>query len=314
MWTSLIDMLVEQMESRKLMYQLAAMVCLGLAVTGEIPYTYYEYEIDTKPRAVKEGYVPAESVHGSMVRLHSIETNIRNGEDIDFIRLTVTKGDIISVNTSFLVIGTDAFMVDDDNFLVVNNTEDVEASTEFIFNIILVRENDHRILSNPLPLAVHRDKRVEDKTEEEYSKGAAIFAGVLVLLIVFMALFIPLVIRAKRRIKQGKHPFKLGSHPSMTNLKDADEAGMPRIESLEPNWYQNTVFNYGDEVKKEKSEFTHDIKVIDDTLQLNKKPKDDTKPDQAKINTSVGNVKGILKNGLQQNKNTETVKTEESRL
>ncbi|XP_033763203.1 uncharacterized protein LOC117344539 isoform X2 [Pecten maximus] len=301
------------------MYLAVVILCLGLFVSGEIPYTNYEYEIDTKPPGIKEGYVLPDSVYGSIVRLHSIEDDIWKGEVKEYIRLTVTRGDTVGVNTSFHVIGTDAFMLDEDNFLVVNNSEDLAVSTEVIFNIVLVKEDGRRILSNALPLAVHRDKRVEDKNEEEYSPGAAIFAGVLVLFIVFMALFIPLVIRAKRRIQEGKHPFKLGSHPSMTNLKEEEVTGLPRLESREPNWYQNTVFDYGDEVRKEKSEFTHDIKAIDDkdkvdSFQLNKKSKEDKKSAQTEYKSGKGDVKGILKNGNQHKITTATIEREESKL
>ncbi|XP_060075486.1 uncharacterized protein LOC132555152 [Ylistrum balloti] len=290
-------------------------MCIHLFVSGEMLYTNYEYGIDTKPSDIKEGYVNPEAVHGSMVRLHSVDEHILKGVNSEFIRLTVTKGDIIGVNTSFFVIGTDAFMIDEDNFLVVNNSEDLEESTEVIFNVVLIRDRDHKIISNALPLAVHLDKRVEDKSKSDYSMGAAIFAGVLVLFIVFMALLIPFVIRAKRRLREGKHPFKLGSHPSMTNLKDKEVSEIPRMESREPNWYHNTVFNYEDEVQKEKYEFTHDIIAIDDkekvnSLQLNKILQKDPVKDESGNNS----VKGILKNGTEHIETKATVETVESKL
>ncbi|OWF46742.1 uncharacterized protein LOC110455261 [Mizuhopecten yessoensis] len=302
----------------KLLHLTVAIMCRCLFVSGNIPYTNYEYEIDTIPSDIKEGYVLPDAQHGSMVRLHSIENDIRKGVDTEYIRLDV-KGNIIGVNESFLVVGTDAFMIDDDNFLVVNNSEDIETSTEVIFNVFLVSESDHKILSNALPLAVHRDKRVEDKSVKEYSSGAAIFAGVLVLFIVFMALLIPLVIRAKRRLQEGKHPFKLGSHPSTANLNTDEVLGIPPKDSSEPNWYNNTVFNYEDEVRREKSEFTHDIIAIGDrdkvdSLQLNKKQLEEIKPTQTEEKSEENGVKGILKNGTNHIKTTATIETTESKL
>ena len=75
-----------------------------------------------------------------------------------------------------------------------------------------------------------------------------------------MALGIPLVVRAKRRYRQGKPLFKLGSHQSTEDLtKEKPNGFLKTVESREPDWYTNTVFNYEDEVVKEKSQFTKDI-------------------------------------------------------
>lgn len=64
------------------------------------------------------------------------------------------------------------------------------------------------IVSNPLPFIVYID---HGEDSGSYPTVPAVFAGVLVLCVVFLALFIPLVTRAKRRYKQGKPMFKVST-------------------------------------------------------------------------------------------------------
>lgn len=70
-------------------------------------------------------------------------------------------------------------------------------------------------MSTPLAFIVYIDQPGETNidsnpdSDTDYPAAPAIFAGVLVLFIVFLALFIPFVTRAKRRYKQGKPVFKV---------------------------------------------------------------------------------------------------------
>lgn len=65
---------------------------------------------------------------------------------------------------------------------------------------------DGEAISNPLPFIIYLE---EAEHSSSYPTMPAVFAGVLVLCVVFLALFIPLVTRAKRRYKQGKPMFKV---------------------------------------------------------------------------------------------------------
>jgi len=113
-----------------------------------------------------------------------------------------------------------------------------------------VQKQEGKIISNPIPFVIRLEKHLTESSESDYEPAAAIFAGTLVLVIVVFALLIPFVVRAKRRYKDGKPVFKPGSHPSSVDLQR---------QQSEPNWYGNTVFNYEEEVEKEKSEFTKDV-------------------------------------------------------
>jgi hypothetical protein len=62
-------------------------------------------------------------------------------------------------------------------------------------------------VSNPLPFVIYIDQ--PEESNSSYPAMPAVFAGVLVLCVVFLAILIPLVTRAKRRYKQGKPMFKV---------------------------------------------------------------------------------------------------------
>ena len=176
-----------------------------------------------------------------------------------------------------------------------------------LLQVIIVNSTDpSHILSNPIPFII----RLEDKPEESYSPTAAIFAGVLVLVIVFLALFIPFVVRAKRRMRAGKPVMKMGSHAgsevAMDRRVSADFLDLSR-KPTEPNLYgQNPNFDYKTEVRREKNKFTSSIKHMDDDHQEHPRATfsiGDTPNDHAKRSTKDDNssehakrpVKGILR-------------------
>lgn len=174
---------------------------------------------------------------------------------------------------------THAFYVDPVNYyLRVNDTS--HFGEEHKIQIFVVMENEEgEAVSNPLPFVIYIDQ--PEESNSSYPAMPAVFAGVLVLCVVFLAILIPLVTRAKRRYKQGKPMFKLGSHPSRADLEKAElenQSNMTRNAS-EPNWYGNNIFyNYEDEVAKERSDFTkglrqYSTKSEPPTLQLHKKKK-----------------------------------------
>ncbi|WAR14529.1 hypothetical protein MAR_004634 [Mya arenaria] len=120
-----------------------------------------------------------------------------------------------------------------------------------------------------------------DEKEFGYPAVPAVFAGVLVLIVVLLAFIIPLVTRAKRRHKQGKPLFKLGSHPSTVDLRGAESQASLRYNKSEPDWYGNNAYSYEEEVEQGKRDFTRGLRQISNppgsptteppTLQLNKK-------------------------------------------
>ncbi|XP_053379129.1 uncharacterized protein LOC123527151 [Mercenaria mercenaria] len=189
------------------------------------------------------------------------------------IRPTTTKP------PTFVVKETNAFLVDPvDYYIRVNDTAHIGEHTLIQFYVVL-EDDDGVAVSNPLPFIVHVDQPEESSS---YPAVPAVFAGVLVLCVIFLAVLIPLVTRAKRRYKQGKPMFKLGSHPSRADLEKAEldnQSNMTRNAS-EPNWYGNNIYyNYEDEVAKERSDFTRGLRQYSTkseppTLQLHKKKKE----------------------------------------
>lgn len=181
-----------------------------------------------------------------------------------------------------VVKGTNAFLVDPvDNYIRVNDTSSIGDHTFIQFYVVL-EDDEGVVLSNPLPFIVHIDQPSES---DSYPVVPAVFAGVLVLCVIFLAVFIPLVTRAKRRYKEGKPMFKLGSHPSRADLEKAAIGSQANLGNLarnpsEPNWYGNNIYyNYEDEVAKERLEFTRGLRQYSTkseppTLQLSKKKKE----------------------------------------
>lgn len=282
---------------------LTCAIVFGSAVSEET-HDVYDYEIDSEGHAM-EGYLfpDLESGDRILVNLEDGETLTENGNEVKYIRLKIRK----SRNTSgpapiFRVFDTEHFSVNKDNYIVVdtNNTAKLQEEKELKFYVVLT--NNHRqAVSNPLPFIVRIEKKTENPSD--YSLHSAIFAGVLVLIIVILALGIPFGIRAKRRMKRGKPVMKLGSHPgSSPDLKMIvsesveDIPGMRR-NPTEPNWYgENTILSYEQEVKTEKAAFTKEIKQLEKKISLgfSKEADDD---DDGLVKRSKEEQKGILKNG-----------------
>ncbi|KAJ8320859.1 hypothetical protein KUTeg_002446, partial [Tegillarca granosa] len=213
----------------------------------------YEYSIDSEGH-VFEGFVYEDVFKGSYIEVSKFEDEVikEGARRVSYLRLKITKG-----NKSM---------------------------------VVLLKVPEEKIVSNPIPFIVRMEISV--KPEEPYPAAAAIFAGVLILVIVVMALFIPFVVRIKRRYRSKQKSIK-----SSVSVQNGTGKGLTkRAESKEPNWFANTEFKYEEEVEKEKEEFTHDILDMSkgasnsvDTIQLSKKSKLDwINPHDSKT--------GILKN------------------
>lgn len=172
-----------------------------------------------------------------------------------------------------------------------------------LLQVVLINKQG-RAVSNPLPFIVRIEK--ETLTSSDYSLHSAVFAGVLVLIIVLLALGIPFVVRAKRRFRQGKPVMKLGSHPgSSPDLKTAgmvaysveDIPGMTR-QTSEPNWYgENKILSYEQEVKTEKVAFTRDIKQLERQISQRHSKTSAMNDDDGLVKYTKTQNRGILKNG-----------------
>lgn len=175
----------------------------------------------------------------------------------------------------------------------------------FSLQVVLTNRNGQAV-SNPLPFIVRIEKKTENTTD--YSLHSAIFAGVLVLIIVLFALGIPFVVRAKRRLRHGKPVMKLGSHPGsspdlkmMVTESVEDIPGMHRQQS-EPNWYgEKTILSYEQEVETEKAEFTKELKLLEKKISVGKDTTDGD--DDGLVKDTKPANKGILKNGASSNDN-----------
>ena len=137
---------------------------------------------------------------------------------------------------------------------------------------------DGDIVSNPVPFVVRAEKHSEEESYE-FNQTAAVFAGVLVCLIVIFALLIPFVVRAKRRSKHGKPIFKLGSHPSSLDKVMSQDKGsqanltIHMVENqtgkqlghrimTEGDFYDNRGYRLEEEVERERNELTKDLLAI----------------------------------------------------
>ncbi|XP_046559179.1 uncharacterized protein LOC124268197 [Haliotis rubra] len=107
----------------------------------------------------------------------------------------------------FDVLNTELIDVDDAYFLVVSNPDVMREKKEIQFYVVLVTSDTNQIVSNPLPFAV----RVDHPPDEGRPHGAAMFAGVLVLVIILIAFLIPITVCVKRRRKAGKPVCSCGS-------------------------------------------------------------------------------------------------------
>ncbi|XP_052819861.1 uncharacterized protein LOC128245678 isoform X2 [Mya arenaria] len=177
----------------------------------------------------------------------------------------------------FVVKETTAFTVDKEGYIIVDDSEILAEHSLIDFFVCLVND-DGVILSNPVAFIVHVER---PGGGSGYPAVPAVFAGVLVLIVVLLAFIIPLVTRAKRRHKQGKPLFKLGSHPSTVDLRGAESQASLRYNKSEPDWYGNNAYSYEEEVEQGKRDFTRGLRQISNppgsptteppTLQLNKK-------------------------------------------
>ena len=179
------------------------------------------------------------------------------------------------------------------------------------------------VVSDPVPFIVRAQKHTEDTTYD-YNQTAAIFAGVLICLIVVFALLIPFVVRAKRRHRQGKPIFKPGSYPSALSKTTANEKGSqtnlavhmvennsePRLKNrvmTEGDFYDNYGYRLEKEMEHGKHVLSNDLLAIashvneldeaENVIQLRKKHSSDDSDSGVSSDVKNDQTKGILRNG-----------------
>ncbi|XP_059144530.1 uncharacterized protein LOC131931723 isoform X2 [Physella acuta] len=132
----------------------------------------------------------------------------------------------------FVVIHTNAFYVNEDRYICVNDLQSLEDENRIHFDVILKDKlAETHYVSNQLPFVVE----IEYPVREAHPK-AALFAGVLVLIILAVSLLIPFVVRAKRRSKAGKPIFGCGS---------AEEGGDTESNGIIPDHGKQRVMSIG---------------------------------------------------------------------
>ncbi|XP_071144873.1 uncharacterized protein [Mytilus edulis] len=282
--------------------------------------TDYPFDLDNAGNAI-EGYVDSEIKEGSKVLVKPIEGHqfLEDGEVVKYLQVIVRSGNFTG-DEEYVAENTDAFRVDENGFIIVNNTDTFDHEQVYEFYVVMFRRDD--LVSDPVPFIVLAAKHKPDENYG-YNTTAAVFAGVLICLIVLFALLIPFVVRAKRRVKQGKPVWKFGSHPSALDREMAREKGsqsnlavhmvesqtstVPGLKNramTEGDFYDNYGYRLEQEVEREKNELSNDLMAIashveqlddaDNMLQLNKKHHSD---DSDSGLSSDGRGKGILKNG-----------------
>lgn len=290
---------------------------------------HYPFDLDSAGQAI-EGFVDSKVEDGSKVRVTEIEGKkfIENGMEVGYLQLVVRKGkNQLNGTEQYIAVDTEAFIVDKDGYIIVNTTETFDHNKAIEFYVVMFRDGD--IVSNPVPFVVRAEKHIVEENYE-YNETAAVFAGVLICLIVIFALLIPFVVRAKRRSKHGKPIFKLGSHPSALDKVMAQEKGSQAtltthmVENqtgnqfghrimTEGDFYDNRGFRLEEEVEREKNELTRDLLAIashvpeldeaTNVIKINKSDNSDsdsgmssdTRNDRSKRKTT-----SILKNGHDQ--------------
>ncbi|KAK7089624.1 uncharacterized protein [Littorina saxatilis] len=101
-----------------------------------------------------------------------------------------------------------AFAVNEDLDIVVENPGTFTEVDEIAFWVVAIRrvKGEHdRVVSNPLAFVIKIDH------EEPTRQGAAIYVGIVVIAVCFFALLIPLTVRTKRRMREGKPVCACGS-------------------------------------------------------------------------------------------------------
>ncbi|KAH9504436.1 hypothetical protein Btru_063603 [Bulinus truncatus] len=143
---------------------------------------------------------------------------------IEFVNGTLPYG------MEFVVIHTNAFYVNEDRYICVNDLSNLGGESRLHFDqvnqtirihlevILKDKLAETHYVSNQLPFVVE----VEYPVRESHPK-AALFAGVLVLIILAVSLLIPFVVRSKRRWKAGKPICACGSAEEGA---DTDSSGM----------------------------------------------------------------------------------------
>ncbi|ESO83603.1 hypothetical protein LOTGIDRAFT_236467 [Lottia gigantea] len=120
------------------------------------------------------------------------------------------------------IIHTTAFKVFPDFSLRLSeDLDELRKKTVIQFYVLLANVTSAEIVSNPLPFMVFVKQRPVSLEEH----GAAIYAGIIVLIIVAIALLVPFTVRAKRRRRAGKPICGFGSAKSPEDIQKEKLAG-----------------------------------------------------------------------------------------
>ncbi|BFZ23537.1 hypothetical protein BsWGS_26576 [Bradybaena similaris] len=144
-------------------------------------------------------------------RPHMFHPNNKDNDSVieEFINGSLPNG------MHFVVIHTNAFYVNDERYITVNDFSGLNGETRIHFDVILKDSlAEAKYVSNQLHFVVEIDY-----PRRQTNPNAVLFAGVLVLTIMSILLLIPFVVRTKRRCRAGKPIFRCGKADDASDIE-----------------------------------------------------------------------------------------------
>ncbi|KAL8564965.1 hypothetical protein ACOMHN_019867 [Nucella lapillus] len=114
-----------------------------------------------------------------------------------------------------------AFSLDENLHIVVGNPRGfrkVDGIEFWVVAIQQVKDRADRVVSNPLSFVIKIDH------SQPEGHGAPVYAGIVVVVVCVFALLIPLTVRTKRRLREGKPLFVIGSSSKKLEERKRKEA------------------------------------------------------------------------------------------
>ncbi|KAK7476803.1 hypothetical protein BaRGS_00031964 [Batillaria attramentaria] len=179
---------------------------------SEIPIDRDRHLIKGLHAIQSDGYLRLELYENLQYGDQKNKTSNHDGRQLGTrVRLPLTGSVKIDISSEHLA-GSDveqAFSIDDYLRVTVGEKHEIlQDNDEIEFWVVAVSNEtgDDVIVSNPLPFLI-----TIDHTEPE-EEGATVYVGIVFGAICFFVLLIPVTVRTKRRLSQGKPVFGCGSH------------------------------------------------------------------------------------------------------
>ncbi|PVD36690.1 hypothetical protein C0Q70_03676 [Pomacea canaliculata] len=115
------------------------------------------------------------------------------------------------------------FSISEEKYIVTDDDPIFKTADDVEFWVVAIRQipgNPDEIVSNPITFVVKIDHGKQE------GQGAALYAGVIVVVICIFALLIPFTVRAKRRLKQGKPVCACGSSSKSEEKRETSRGSL----------------------------------------------------------------------------------------